>query len=271
MTPTPSPSPKVAKTFITTILPKPAPTVTMTVTHTAAPKPDDVPLTDHLQGWGTVAAVLLALALAAVETIRRRKDQAEAKAERTKDHEEAARRLQEERAAGDKRLQQQLDSQRDRDRRGFIAEQLQKAANLWANGEIHMLPGVLVAIPDQYAAILRYRVTGADYNNIVGFPPMSEISDQALFRQLTARGLQYHGREQYLVDKLQEQIKNLAKEGKGSSWTSMHPRARELYRGGWDYKKMKQAWLYEEIGENIAEVLGQSVGAAEAEEDEQRG
>ncbi|WP_345562714.1 hypothetical protein [Nonomuraea rosea] len=244
----------------------------MTVTHTGTPKPDEVPLTDHLQGWGTAAAVLVALGLAIVETRRRRRDHADGEAQRAGDRADANQRLLAERAAADRRLQQQLNEQRDRDRRQFTAEQLQKVANMWAHGEIHLLPGVLVAIPDQYATILRYLVTGEDYHNLSGFPPMSEASDQALYRQLTARGLEYHGREQYLVDKLQEQVERLAKEGKGSSWAKMHPRAVELYRGGWDYKKIKQAWLYEEIGENIADLLGKTREAAEAaEEDEQRG
>lgn len=260
MTPSPLPLPSRANTTAATTTPQPTAV-------TVVQNPDPVPLTDHLQGWGTVAAVLLALALAAVETIRRRKDQAEAKAERAKDHEEAEKRLQEERAAGDKRLQQQLSEQRDRDRCRFVAEQLQKAANIWAHGEIHLLPGVLVAIPDQYATILRYLVTGEDYNNISGFPPMSETSDQALRRQLTARGLEYHGREDYLAKKLHEQRQKLAAEGKGSSWAKMHPRDVELSRAGWDHTKVKQAWLYEEIGENIADVLGAlETGKAEQEE-----
>lgn len=253
MKPTPIPSPNLAR-------PQPIATVTVTGTVKVVQDPNPATTEDQLQGWGTVAAVVVALVIALigwkVEAARRTADKEAGDTERSRDRADATLRLHQERAAADRRLQQQLDEQRDRDRRQFVAEQLQKAANIWAHGEIHLLPGVLVAIPDQYATILRYLVTGEDYNNISGFPPMSQASDQALFRQLTARGLEYHGREQYLVDKMQEQIKKLAQEGKGSSWASMHPRSRELYRGGWDFKKIKHAWLYEEIGENIAEVLG---------------
>lgn len=258
-TPTPLPSRIPAKTTA------PQPTATVTVTSTVTPKPDDVPLTDHLQGWGTAAAVLVALGLAIVETRRRRRDQADAESQRAGDRADADRRLLAERAAADRRLQQQIDEQRDRDRRQFIAEQLQNAANLWAKKEIFELPGVLAAIPDEYATIVRFLVRGEDYNDAAGFPPMSDITLAALEKQLTrpGRGLVNHGKEQYLVDRVRQMEENLARQGKSKDWSKLHPAAVELFRVGYDYKKVKQAWSYEEIGENIAEVLA---GAPDKEE-----
>ncbi|MET8334383.1 hypothetical protein [Streptosporangium canum] len=227
--------------------PNPTVTVTKTVISTPTPKPDDVPLTDHLQGWGTLLAAIVAAAglWVAIRTAKR-------------DREEADQQLKDERNVADDRLQRQLNDQRERDRRQFVAEQLQKAALYWSRREIAQLPGVLVAIPDQYATILRYLVRGEDYNDIAGFPPMSPVTHEALKQQLTGRGLDYHGAEQYLIDKSLEMERGFEREGKSKDWGRMAPWAAELYRIGYDYEKVRPAWLYEEIGQNIAELLDQT-------------
>jgi hypothetical protein len=184
-----------------------------------------------------------------------KRDREEADKQWEQDRADADRRLREERAAADKRLQQQLDEQRERDRRRFIAEQLQKAASLWAEGERWQLVGVLPAIPDQYASILRYMLWGEDYQRRAGVLPLSQVTREALERQLTAHGLEHYGENYYLIKKRELEERNQA-EGKSKDWSSHHPRARELYKLGWDYTKVKPDWLYQEIGENIAEVLG---------------
>lgn len=255
--------------------PAPIPTVTVTGTVKVIQEPDPTPLADHLQGWGAVLAVIAALGIALRgwrrESAQRKQDQNDAGTQRNQDRADADRRLRDEREAGDRRLQLQLDEQRASDRRQFIAEQLQKAANLWSQGQVAQLPGVLVAIPDQYATILRYLVRGEDYNDIAGFPPLSYTTLAALEQQLVPRGLVNHGVETLLLAKMAERERNLEKEGKSKHWGRMHPRAAELYRGGYDYRKIKHAWLFEEIGDNIAEVFRETEPAAANESPEANG
>lgn len=236
----PTPTPKV-----TAAQSAPTVTVTKTVIGTPAPRPDDVPLTDHLQGWGTLLAAIVAAAglWVAIRTAKR-------------DRKDADQQLKDERKVADDRLQRQLNEQRERDRRQFVAEQLQKAALHWSRGEIAQLPGVLAVIPDQYATIIRYLVRGQDYNDVAGFPPMSAVTHEALKQQLTDRGLEYHGAEQYLIDKSLEMERGFEREGKSKDWGRMAPWAAELYRIGYDYEKVRPAWLYEEIGDNITELIG---------------
>lgn len=260
-TPSPLPSPSPTKTTAKTAIPQPSVTVTKTEVG-VAPAPAGDSVWDIFQGLGALLAVAIALA-ALIITIKNA----------TRDRDAADTQLKEERTFSEARLQRQLDDQRDRDRRQFITEQMQKAANLWAQREIHQLPGLLVAIPDQYATILRYLVLGEDFHDIAGFPPMSAVTEKVLEQQLTrpGRDLVNHGREQYLIDKILGMREGLADQGKSRDGAKMHPASAAMYRVGYDFQKIKHAWLYEEIGENIAEVLGQSVGAAEVEEDEQRG
>ncbi|WP_327105878.1 hypothetical protein [Nonomuraea glycinis] len=255
---------------------RPQPIATLTFTHTA-PKPEDPPFTDHLQGWGTVGAVLAALVIALigwrVEARRREADQKAGDRERAQDRADAYRRLHEERTVADKRLQQQITEQREDTRRRFVAEQLQKAAKLWAQGEIRQLPGVLSAIPDQYATILRYLVRGEDYKDLAGFQPLSTATHDALEKQLTSRGLVNHG-PNYLIMEMRKLKQKHESEGRSKDWTRFHPRKRELLRVGYDYTKVKHAWLYEEIGENIADVLGSAQKREEpapSREDQQLG
>lgn len=148
-----SPPPKVSPSPSGSSSPKatpaePAPAVvTKTVVVTPPPNPDDVPLTDHLQGWGTVLAVVVALIVAIYGWKResaqrtedqqdaeeqREKDRADAELQRTLDRADADRRLQGERRAADKRLQTQLDAQRERDKKDFLIGQLQRVGDLYA-------------------------------------------------------------------------------------------------------------------------------------------
>ncbi|RCG25923.1 hypothetical protein DQ384_30930 [Sphaerisporangium album] len=121
-------------------------------------KTDNVSLTDQLQGWGTVGAVVVALLIAligwSVDARRREKDRSEGEAQREKDREyaesqraqdraeaerqraadraEAAQRLNDERQAAEERLQRQLEEGRIQVRQGFAVVQLQRAGELYA-------------------------------------------------------------------------------------------------------------------------------------------
>lgn len=174
MTPAPLPSPSPTKTTA------PQPTATVTVTHTVSPKPDDAPLTDQLQGWGTVGAVVAALAVALVtswaEGRRRKRDQAEAERLREQDRADADRRLHEEREVGDRRLREQFDQQNDRDAREYLVKQLERVAELYikhvtvqklsstegARKELKHHPGRLALriLPERFATLARWQVTG---------------------------------------------------------------------------------------------------------------
>ncbi|GII52764.1 hypothetical protein Pth03_11530 [Planotetraspora thailandica] len=160
LTPVPSPGQQ---------LPMPTVTVTTTVTITPVPKPDDVPLTDQLQGWGTVAAVLVALIIALVgwkrEKSQREQGVRDADHQRAEDRADADRRLHEERTAADRRLNQQLNEQHDRDRRVFLVEQLLRVGELYSGAAflkgqdrtqvVRQLIIHLHVLPDPYASLLK--------------------------------------------------------------------------------------------------------------------
>ncbi|GAA0402886.1 hypothetical protein GCM10009530_63570 [Microbispora corallina] len=180
MTPTPNPVSTVVNPLIDN--------ATMPPVTPASPS-----FTDQLQGWGTVAAAVLALAIAVagwiITSAQRKADQTEANRQREEDRADADRRLLEERAdadrrlleeraaadqrllqerqAADERLQRQLDAQRARDQRDFLIDQLQALIRLFAEylTEKRMAPYMarfnaqLLVIPDRYASLLR-RYTG---------------------------------------------------------------------------------------------------------------
>ncbi|MEV0618554.1 hypothetical protein AB0I81_34865 [Nonomuraea sp. NPDC050404] len=225
----------------------------MTGTVRVVPPPDDVPLADHLQGVGTVAAVVLALILALVETRRRKSDLGAAKKDREEDHEHAERRLQEEREAGDRRLQLLLEEGRERDRNQLIIEQLQKASLYWAQGQVNQLATVLPVIPDQYATILRYFIRGADPKNQYGFASLSETTLQVLEQRLGAHGLENHG-PNYLASIIEMREEEDRQSGR-ANFRRLEQTAVEMLRVGYEYSKIQQEWLYEEIGVNITELM----------------
>ncbi|WP_143078519.1 hypothetical protein [Nonomuraea pusilla] len=157
----------------TTLKQSSAPQPTATVTITVVKDPDPVPLTDHLQGWGTVAAVIAALVIALVgwrvEALRRVADKEAGDQEREQDREDADRRLREERATADTRLQQQRDEQRRQERRDFVIRQLQEIGDLYALtiAEEHTpqsrtanqrMELRLRALPETYASLLKLKL-----------------------------------------------------------------------------------------------------------------
>jgi len=248
---------------------RPAPTVAVIVRQTP---PSETTLTDYLQGWGTVFAAMAALYIAwwswRRENRLRKEDSKEAEKLRKEDQHFADHRLREERDAADRRLQQQLDEQRDRDRCRFLVDQLQKAALYWSQGQIARLPGVLVAIPDQYATILRLLVLGEDYQDLAGFPPLSETTYNVLQRLLEPRGVTYHGQVTYLIQQRRELEEENERQGRSKGWSRLDREAQARYKTGFDHKLIRHAWLYEEIGENIAELLGQMKSEGDASPEE---
>ncbi|MEV4288463.1 hypothetical protein AB0K40_23365 [Nonomuraea bangladeshensis] len=218
----------------------------MTVTHTATPKADDVPLTDHLQGWGTVAAALIALAIALVGwKVEKRRREADRKAggdEREQDRKDADRRLHDERAAADRRLQQQRDEQWEQDRRAFLIAQLQALGDLYASmiswnsawqnassalnlqfaardperlGRLHQLRTRLAAIPSPYASLMKVATFGTS-SVLVNEASLSEARQRVPVKE-----------------------DDLPTAGDGVGWI----RTEEIYR---------------ELADNIGELLGQS-------------
>ncbi|GII94895.1 hypothetical protein Ssi02_51260 [Sinosporangium siamense] len=75
----------------------------------ATPSWENVPITDHLQGWGTVFAVVVALAVAVIgwrrESTYRADDQRNTAKQQAEDRADAERRLRDERDIAEKRLQ----------------------------------------------------------------------------------------------------------------------------------------------------------------------
>ncbi|WP_101784247.1 hypothetical protein [Nonomuraea indica] len=148
---------------VTVPVPIATPQITMTVQQPPPDTPHPIEVIDGLGSMGAALVATLGLIIALITAKGDRK--------------EASQRLQDERAAADRRLQAQLQEQRDRDRREFLIEQLMKvgdiyAQKLWATStsqpdliakskrllEIH-----LPSIPGRYASLLKLESSVAFY------------------------------------------------------------------------------------------------------------
>lgn len=209
-----SPTPSVGASKAT-LAPAPSVTVTKTVTATPVSQPADVTYTDQLQGWGNIAAVIVALLIAVVTGLveggRRRADAVDDAKKRAADRRVADRRLREERDAADRRLQSQIDAQNDRHRREFLAQQIQRLGVLFAERALNNIPGAaahhikiqLQMVPGRYLSLMKYK-----YGTALDDESMAEV------------GLRLQQRGQELTD-----------------------------------ANVPDQWIYEEIAENIRELL----------------
>ncbi|MFI6477375.1 hypothetical protein ACIBH1_05545 [Nonomuraea sp. NPDC050663] len=154
MTPRPEPSPTPTVT-VTVPVPVATPQVTMTVHQDPPDQPHSI---EYIDGVGSMLAALAAaigLIIALIQASKARS--------------EATQQLQDERDAADRRLQAQLDAQRERDRRDFVIDQLQRVGDLYAekiwassgsradyeNKAMRQLEIHLPAIPGAYASLLK--------------------------------------------------------------------------------------------------------------------
>ncbi|SES69137.1 hypothetical protein SAMN05421811_10164 [Nonomuraea wenchangensis] len=119
---------------------------------------------------------------------------------------------------------------------------------------MNLLAGVLPAIPDEDATILRYFIRGADPRNDYGFAPLSEGTLRVLEQRLGAHGLVNHG-PSYLASIIKSMEDEDLQSGR-TQFRRLTQRAVEMLRVGYEYERIQQEWLYQEIGDNIAELMG---------------
>ncbi|MFE0147949.1 hypothetical protein ACFWY5_12445 [Nonomuraea sp. NPDC059007] len=192
-------------------------------------KPDDVPLTDHLQGWGTAAAVLVALTIAIVgwkrEKSQREKDRRDSDLQRAEDRADADRRLHEERSVADKRLLQQLGEQHNRDRRDFLVTQLLHVGELYSKASIlqgkerteivRQLIVRLHVLPDPYASLIK-----VVYEVPLGPVGMQIVKVRLAQNQTGVHGIDSKMVQEELADNVNELlgVKNVKPLGERSLW-----------------------------------------------------
>ncbi|OPG12528.1 hypothetical protein [Microbispora sp. GKU 823] len=141
----------------------------MTVTATPPPAPpDSSTLTDQLQGRGTLAAAIVAAWDLFITIKTARRDREDGANQREQDRKDADRRLAEEREAASANLERQLEEQRERDRREFLIEQLQRVGDAYGDIEAHpntpqasaareRLRATLPVLPPRYASLLKMK------------------------------------------------------------------------------------------------------------------
>jgi hypothetical protein len=122
----------------------------------------------QLQGWGSLVAALVAVAALIVTVKTANRDRIQGEQERQEDRAEADRRLTDERRASGVLLERQLERQRQRDRRDFLIEQLQRAGDAWSDYTalstmpqqrvaVQRIQAILPVLPVGFASLLKVR------------------------------------------------------------------------------------------------------------------
>ncbi|GAA1281114.1 hypothetical protein Psi02_66490 [Planotetraspora silvatica] len=125
-------------------------------------------VSEQLQGWGSLVAAFVAVAALIVTIRTANRDRTEGERQRQEDRADADRRLTDERNAAGALLARQLDQQRERDRRDFLIEQLQRAGDAWSeySALAHMpqqrvavqrIQAILPVLPVRFASLLKVR------------------------------------------------------------------------------------------------------------------
>ncbi|MGA4988617.1 hypothetical protein [Nonomuraea bangladeshensis] len=99
---------------------------------------------------------------------------------------------------------------------------------------------------------------GADPDNKYGFAPLSEEALRALERRLGGHGLVNHG-PNYLASIIKSMEDEDSKSGR-TQFRRLTRSAVEMLRVGYEFERIQQEWLYQEIGGNIAKLMGERLG-----------